>query len=202
MPPTGQNLPIAVIIHGSHDIGCPSPDGYTSQWPCPGQEIPNYQGFAYLLEALAARGYVAISINANPAFVSAYGMPTANDRLSLLLDQYLEKIAAANNGKDVGVGVDLTDRINWKQLVVLGHSAGGEAVNWLINSRRQSHYAGTDQGGTRASRCRNSAGADNHGIGRKRDIAAIGRDLAGLRSGCIRSERATVLRTITLASPT
>jgi len=135
VPPTGQNLPIAVIMHGSHEIGCPSPDGYISEWPCPGKEIPNYQGFAYLLEALAARGYVAISINANPAFVSAYGMPSANDRLPLLLDQYLAKIAAANNGDDVGLGVDLKGRIDWKQLVVLGHSAGGEAVNWIINSR-------------------------------------------------------------------
>lgn len=135
VPPTGQNLPIAVIMHGSHEIGCPSPDGYTSEWPCPGKEIPNYQGFAYLLEALAARGYVAISINANPAFVSAYGMPAANDRLPLLLDQYLAKIAAANNGEDAGLGVDLKGRLDWKQLVVLGHSAGGEAVNWVIDSR-------------------------------------------------------------------
>jgi heat shock protein HslJ len=134
-PPTGENLPIAVIMHGSHEIGCPSPDGYTSEWPCPGKEVPNYRGFAYLLEALAARGYVAISINANPAFVSAYGMPSANDRLPLLLDQYLAKIAAANDGEDVQLGVDLKGRLDWKQLVVLGHSAGGEAVNWVIDSR-------------------------------------------------------------------
>jgi len=135
VPSTGQNLPIAVIIHGSHEIGCPSPDGYTSEWPCPGQEIPNYQGFAYLLETLAARGYVALSFNANPAYVSAYGMPMVNDRLPLLFDQYLAKIAAANDGEDVGLGVDLKGRLDWKQLVVLGHSAGGEAVNWIVNSR-------------------------------------------------------------------
>jgi len=135
VPPTGDNLPIAVILHGSHDIGCPSLDGYTATWPCPGEEIPNYQGFAYLIEALAEHGYVAVSLNANPAYVSAYGQPAANQRLPLLLDQYLAKIAAATKGEDVGQGVDLTGRVDWKQLVILGHSAGGEAVSWIIESR-------------------------------------------------------------------
>ena len=135
VPPTGDNLPVAIIIHGSHDTGCPSPDGYTATWLCPGQEIPNYQGFAYLIEALAEQGYVAFSLNANPAYVSAYGQPAANQRLPLLLDQYLAKIAAASKGEDVGLGVDLTGRVDWKQLVILGHSAGGEGVSWIIESR-------------------------------------------------------------------
>lgn len=135
VPPTGENLPIAIIIHGSHEIGCPSPDGYTATWPCPGEEIPNYQGFAHLLEALAEHGYVAVSLNANPAYVSAYGQSAPNQRLPLLLDQYLAKIAAATKGEDVGLGVDLTGRVDWKQLVILGHSAGGEDVSWIIDSR-------------------------------------------------------------------
>ncbi len=135
VPPTGESLPIAIIIHGSHDIGCPSPDGYTATWPCPGEEIPNYQGFAYLIEALAEHGYVAVSLNANPAYVAAYGQPAANQRLPLLLDQDLAKIAAASKGEDVGLGVDLTGRVDWKQLVILGHSAGGEGVSWIIESR-------------------------------------------------------------------
>jgi hypothetical protein len=62
-------------------------------------------------------------------------MPMVNDRLPLLFDHYLAKIAAANDGEDVGLGVDLKGRLDWKQLVVLGHSAGGEAVNWIVNSR-------------------------------------------------------------------
>ena len=135
VPPTGDSLPIAIIIHGSHDVGCPSPDGYTATWPCPGEEIPNYQGFAYLIEALAEHGYVAVSLNANPAYVAAYGQPASNQRLPVLLDQYLAKIAAATKGEDVGLGVDLTGRVDWKQLVILGHSAGGEGVSWIIESR-------------------------------------------------------------------
>ena len=54
-PPTGKNLPIAVIIHGSHGTGCRAPDGVNERWPCPDRELRHYEGFAYLLEALAAR---------------------------------------------------------------------------------------------------------------------------------------------------
>ena len=53
-PPTGENLPIAIIIHGSHGTGCSAPDGVNERWPCPDRELRHYEGFAYLLEALAA----------------------------------------------------------------------------------------------------------------------------------------------------
>ena len=134
-PPTGKNLPIAVIIHGSHGSGCSSSDGMTESWPCPDKETLHYKGFAYLLEALAARGYVAVSINANPAYVMAYGEARPNMRLPILVDQYLAQIAAAVNGDDVALGVDLAGRVDWNQLVVLGHSQGGEGVNWIVDGR-------------------------------------------------------------------
>lgn len=133
-PATGDHLPIAVIIHGSHGSGCPSTDGMTERWPCPAQEASHYAGFAYLVEALAAQGYVAVSINANPAFVMAYGEARANMRLPILFDLYLNKLAAAM-GEEENLGIDLAGRIDWQQLVVLGHSASGEAVNWLVDSR-------------------------------------------------------------------
>ncbi len=134
-PPTGDNLPIAIIMHGSHGSGCDSPDDYTEAWPCPDDESKHYKGFAYLLEALAAQGYIAVSINANPAFVMAYGEANGNMRLPILFDMYLEQIAAAANGADVNFGVDLAGRVNWNQLVILGHSNGGEAVNWIVDGR-------------------------------------------------------------------
>ena len=79
VPLTGTNHPLAVIIHGSHGTGCRSTDGINEKWPCPDIETPHYAGFAYLLEALAADGYVAVSINANPAFVMAYGGSSPNN---------------------------------------------------------------------------------------------------------------------------
>jgi len=134
-PPTGKNLPIAVVIHGSHGTGCPSTDGMTEDWPCPDKETPHYKGFAYLLEALAAHGYVAVGINANPAYASAYGEPRFTKRLPILFDQYLAQLVAVTDGKNAIPGVDLKGRVNWDQLAVLGHSAGGEGVSFIIDSR-------------------------------------------------------------------
>ncbi len=134
-PPTGKNLPIAVVIHGSHGTGCPSTDGMTERWPCPDKETPHHKGFADLLEALAAHGYVAVGINANPAYASAYGEPRFTKRLPILFDQYLAQLAAVTDGKNAIPGVDLKGRVTWDQLAVLGHSAGGEGVNSIIDSR-------------------------------------------------------------------
>ena len=135
VPPAGDNLPIAVIIHGSHGSGCKSLDGMTEQWPCPDREQRHYAGFTELLQALAEQGYVAVSINANPTYVSAYGEPNANERLPRLFDLYMAKMAEAANGRDVGFGVDLAGRVNLSQLVALGHSAGGEALTHVVNPR-------------------------------------------------------------------
>ena len=109
-PPTGEYLPLAIIIHGSHGTGCSAPDGVNERWPCPARVLRDYEGFAYLLEALA-RGDAAVSINANPAFVMAYG-GSLNRRLPALFDLYMTKIAAAVNGEDVDLGVDLAGRVD------------------------------------------------------------------------------------------
>jgi heat shock protein HslJ len=134
-PPEGDNLPLAIIIHGSHGSGCNSSNGLTEDWPCPAQEKAHYNGFAYLIEALAERGYVAMSINANPAFVAAYGDVPSTVRLPILFDLYLEKIAAAARGEDIGLPVNLTGRVDLSQLVVFGHSAGGEGTTWVVDNR-------------------------------------------------------------------
>ena len=47
----------------------------------------------------------------------------------------MAKIAAAVNGEDVGLGVDLAGRVDLNQLVALGHSAGGEGLTQVIDGR-------------------------------------------------------------------
>ena len=178
-PPTGENLPIVIVMHGSHGSGCSSSDGMTEDWPCPGDENPYYEGFAYLVEALAAKGYVAVSINANPAYVMAYGEARPNKRLPVLFDQYMTKIAAAVNGEDQDFGVDLAGRVDLNQLVILGHSAGGEAVNWIIDGRAETQ-AGANHRRTRSHRGRHHAGAIEHIHRRNGNGCAIYRHLACL----------------------
>jgi heat shock protein HslJ len=133
-PPTGEDLPIAVVIHGSHGSGCSSTDGMTEAWPCPGEERPNYAGFQYLIEDLAAHGYVAVSINANPAYVMAYGEARPNMRLPILFDLTMARLAAVDR-EEADIDIDLAGRVDWSKLVVLGHSQGGEGVNWIVDGR-------------------------------------------------------------------
>ncbi len=63
--PSGEGgpYPVVVIFHGNHQ-GCPTDEMGVDRWPCdPEVEQPNYRGFEHLVRELAARGYVAMSLN-------------------------------------------------------------------------------------------------------------------------------------------
>lgn len=131
-PEDGGPHPVVVIIHGSH-TGCPLDDsGEIDTWPCaPEQEQRNYLGFDYLVSELAARGYVALALNANAEYTLGYGEPMPGERLAQLVDQHLSALAAANSGQDVGFDVDLAGRVDLSQLAFIGHSQGGELASTL-----------------------------------------------------------------------
>ena len=127
--PEGQGpFPLVLILHGSHLI-CPGEDA----WPCAeGEEQPNYAGFAYLVEALAEAGYVALSINGNAEHTFAFGEAPAGERTKQLIDVHLAELSAAVAGESDAFGLDLTGRIDLTQMTWLGHSRGGDLVNRII----------------------------------------------------------------------
>ena len=158
-PPTGDNLPIAVVIHGSHGSGCASTDGVTEAWPCPESEKRHFEGFAYLLEALARQGYVAIAINANPVYAMAYGETDTPRRMPVLFDLYMAQLAAAGRGETVDFGVDLKGRLDLSRLALLGHSQGGAGRELHHEEPRRTGHPGADQRRPGSYRGRNPAGA-------------------------------------------
>ncbi len=107
VPTTGEGpFPVAVILHGTHP-GCPEID-HVDRWPCdPADEQPNYQGFGYLAEHLAANGYVALSININAENTFGFGEPTPGERLTQIVDKHLQALTAASAGGENKFGVDL-----------------------------------------------------------------------------------------------
>ena len=127
--------PVVVIFHGTHP-GCPELEGGVDRWPCdPEVEQPNYQGFAYLVEALAAEGYVAIAPNFNAENTFGFGEGTPGERLSQLVELHMGALAEAAAGGSNEFGVELDGQADMSRLVFFGHSRGGEGASWLTNSQ-------------------------------------------------------------------
>lgn len=127
--------PVVVIFHGTHP-GCPVDEGGVDRWPCdPEVEQPNYQGFAYLAEALAAEGYVALAPNFNAENTFGFGEGTPGERLSQLVDLHLGALAEAAAGGSNDFGVELDGQADMSHMAFFGHSRGGEGASWLTNSQ-------------------------------------------------------------------
>jgi dienelactone hydrolase len=134
VPTAGEGpFPVAVILHGTHP-GCPEID-HVDRWPCdPADERPNYQGFAYLAEHLAANGYVALSININAENTFGFGEPTSGERITQIFDKHLQALTAASAGGENKFGVDLKGKADTRLLALIGHSRGGEMAFQIIHS--------------------------------------------------------------------
>jgi hypothetical protein len=123
--------PVALILHGTHP-GCPVDEAGVDRWPCdPDVERANYAGFEYLVRELAARGYVALSININAENTFGFGEPVGGERLEQIVDLHLRALAEAAAGGENAFGVDLAGMPDMRRLAFLGHSRGGEGANWL-----------------------------------------------------------------------
>jgi hypothetical protein len=122
------SFPVVLIMHGSHPA-CLIDD----VWPCAEEkEQPNYAGFAYLVEALAEAGYVALSINVNAEHTFAFGEVPPTVRTKQLIDAHLEELAAAAAGESNKFGLDLTGRADLSRMVWVGHSRGGDFINRIV----------------------------------------------------------------------
>lgn len=140
--------PLLVFLHGNHGTcghfvagrGVRVDDNaqYTTEGKCPpGYTVtPNHLGYAYLARALAARGYVVVSINANRGITAGVGdwddsgLNLARGRLIL---RHLALLSDWNRGAGAiavpaTLGFDPKGRLDFSQVGLLGHSRGGEGA--------------------------------------------------------------------------
>ncbi len=137
--------PVVVILHGTHP-GCPEFD-HVDRWPCdPADEQPNYRGFAYLAEHLAANGYVALSLNINAENTFGFGEPVAGERLGQIVDRHLRSLGAASAGGKNEFGVDLQGKADLQRLAFVGHSRGGDQA-LMVATGPQMAAAARETGG-------------------------------------------------------
>jgi hypothetical protein len=133
-PHRGQGpFPVIVILHGTHP-GCPVID-HVDRWPCdPADERPNYRGFGYLVEHLAANGYVALSININAENTFGFGEGTPGERITQIVDKHLRALSLASSGGANQFGLDLKGKADMRRLAFAGHSRGGDDALTLTQS--------------------------------------------------------------------
>jgi hypothetical protein len=142
----GGPYPVVVIFHGNHH-GCPGDEMGVDRWPCdPEVEQPNYRGFEYLVRALAARGYVALSININAENTLGFGEPVPGERLQQLVDLHLGALATAAAGGPNDFDVELAGRADLCRLALVGHSRGGEESLRLGRQLQDNGGATADRG--------------------------------------------------------
>jgi hypothetical protein len=124
--------PLVLFLHGRHEA-CYSPEGTDPPesrvadpqvWSCPtGQvPVPSYLGYDYVQRLLAGQGYVTVSISADAInaldFQDQDGGAAA--RAALIRDHLRAWVGFAHRGTHPA---DLSD------VVLVGHSRGGEGVN-------------------------------------------------------------------------
>lgn len=129
--PTAGSLtgprPLVLFLHGRHSVcyvpGAGDDDGGDDgTWPCaaPAKEIPSELGYQYVQQVLASQGYTTVSIRTNG--INAQ-------------DGYLEDGGAAARAVIVEehlkhwVGLATAHQVDLKQVVLVGHSRGGEGVD-------------------------------------------------------------------------
>ena len=121
VPKAEGKFPIVLVTHGSHDNEDESNEFYS--------------GFNYLIENLAKNGYIAISMDMRMAYIWKYGDNDDNEKTRAMVEKHIESLKLANEGKDLGYNVDLTNKIDFENISLIGHSRGGETVFDIANDQ-------------------------------------------------------------------
>ncbi len=146
-PLTGR-LPLIVVAHGSW-WACDAKDAVT--WPCPSgsHPYPSYRGYDYLGGALAANGFVVVSISADAINQTSFDY---GDR-ARLINEHLrmwQRLADSGGGPLAGRFVDpstgrpltsaFTGHIDMSRVGTLGHSRGGKGVMWQASDKHRGEW--------------------------------------------------------------
>jgi hypothetical protein len=130
----GSAMPLVLFLHGRHSTcyrGGPGGEA-SGDWPCPEgwRPVPSHTGYRYVADVLASQGYLVVSISANgingqdDLFIDDGGAFARSQLVRHHLAQWAEWSA---HGGDPWGG-RFYGRVNLEQVVLVGHSRGGEGV--------------------------------------------------------------------------
>ncbi|AIS62042.1 alpha/beta hydrolase [Listeria ivanovii] len=135
-PKNQKNVPLVVIIHGRHNISdmenIPEEENY-------------YKGFTYLAQNLSRQGYAVISIDVNAEHnekntddAKDYGNSENFERLITIYKEHIKGLTKAVNGDTAIYGSNITNKINLSDVTLLGHSRGGQGIDFLATDLQKS----------------------------------------------------------------
>lgn len=135
--PAGEGpFPVALFVHGSYPF-CNAPETEINAYPCPPEnDLRQYEGFSYLAEALAARGYLALVPDLSAEYNNGFGEPMFGQRAMQIVTAHLD---ALTDGE--GFGVDVTGLADLSQLVIVSHSRGGSLAALYVAADSPATYA-------------------------------------------------------------
>jgi hypothetical protein len=125
-------LPLVLFLHGRHSTcyrGGPAGEA-SGDWPCPAgwKPVPSYIGYRYIADVLASQGYLTVSISANGINGQDFVTDGGASARSQLVRHHLSLWARWNtHGGDPWGGL-FRDRVDMTNVVLVGHSRGGEGV--------------------------------------------------------------------------
>ena len=129
LPEGVDDAPLVLFLHGRHQA-CYG-KGENGTWPCAGasKPVPSFRGYTYLQQRLATQGYASVSISANAINQQDYADADGGARArSKLIRHHLELLAE----KTAEPGNRWSGRLDLDNVVLVGHSRGGEGANQAV----------------------------------------------------------------------
>ena len=113
--PKGENRPLIIFLHGAHTFTKSANNRYDL-------------GFSYLLDSLKDLDYAGISLNVGINYSFEKGEPFESERILTVFNKTIDELKKANDGKDSAFNLDLIDKIDFENIILVGHSRSGQEI--------------------------------------------------------------------------
>ncbi len=126
LPPGGTRYPVVLFLHGRHGICSGVPYAQRYNVNCAGKKIPSHIGYNYILDVLASRGIIAISVDAYD--IQPSGSIYNYEARGRLILEHLNRLRDWDQNGTDPFGSIFHNRIDMTRIGLVGHSRGGEGV--------------------------------------------------------------------------
>ena len=124
VPDKGNNYPVVFILHG---------DNKKDQT----KKMDQYKGFEYLVNQLAHKGYLAVSINVDEQYDAEYGKYNSYKELLNLYNAHVNKLSDAISGNENNYNIDLRGKGNLEELSIISEGESAQGSYYIANEEER-----------------------------------------------------------------